>query len=297
MVQVVQIELKTLQSICCLAPLVAWLLCVTVYSARAAEFQEPEMVLVPAGTFTMGTPSWADDPTHWPRIPQRRVSIESSFWVGKYEVTRAEYRHCVEDGGCSVVRSGHPVESQDLSPVTGLSLESGHAYTDWLSRKTGKKYRLLTGIEWEYAARGGETGLFATGKFLRADQANFNPRCSTGNPPRWRKRCMELQGVRSSVPGPVTLKLKAVGSYPPNRYGLHDVHGNASELVSDCIVWDEAQKKPVSEEIWQTDNCKYAYFMGGYYQLSVHGQRFDYVLPAYIDTGSPPGGFRVARDE
>ena len=267
------------------------------FPATAADFQEPEMVLVPAGTFTMGTPSWADDPTWFPRIPQRRVSIDRSFWVGKYEVTRAEYQHCVEDGACPPSKVHRFSAPTDLVPITYINLKKVQAYTDWLSKKSGKKYRLLTGIEWEYAARGGETGLFSTGTYLRSDQANFSPMCSPRSAPRWRKRCLELQGVRSSVSGRITPELKPVGSYPPNRYALHDVHGNASELVSDCIVWDEDQKKPISNNVWQIERCNYAFFMGGYFELSVHGQRFDYVLPTYIDTETPHGGFRLAMDQ
>jgi formylglycine-generating enzyme required for sulfatase activity len=115
----------------------------------------PEMVLVPAGEFTMGSPP--DEPSRDDHEgPQRKVTIAEPFWVGKYEVTFAEWDAC---GGCS----NQPYDwgwGRDNRPVINVGWSDAKEYVAWLSHKTGRAYRLLSEAEWEYVARAGTTTAF-----------------------------------------------------------------------------------------------------------------------------------------
>ncbi len=177
----------------------------------------PELVVVPAGSFTMGsTPdeiarvtkevpsfkSWFDA-----EGPQRRVSIAKPFAVGKFEVTFAEWDACADARACS----RQPEDQgwgRGRQPVIYVSWdEITKEYLPWLSRTTGRTYRLLTEAEWEYAARATTTTRYSFGDTFSNAQANNDK-------------------------GRTVL----VGQYPANLWGLHDMHGNAWEWVQDCYT-------------------------------------------------------------
>ena len=104
-------------------------------------------------------------------------------------------------------------------PVVGISWdEITKEYLPWLSRKSGKTYRLLTEAEWEYAARAGTTTPFSTGKTITTDQANFDGISTYGG----------------NTKGVYLRKTTEAGTFPANVFGLHDMHGNVWELVQDC---------------------------------------------------------------
>ena len=175
----------------------------------------PEMVVVPSGSFMMGSPAneagRSDD-----EGPQRRVTIAKPFAVGKFEVTFAEWDACVSAGGCK-----HKPETswgRFRQPVMNVSWDDTKSYTAWLSSKTGKTYRLLTESEWEYAARAGTTTPFATGPTIGTEQANYNGNFTYG----------------AGKNGQYRQKTVDAGSFPPNAFGLHDMHGNVWEWVEDC---------------------------------------------------------------
>jgi formylglycine-generating enzyme required for sulfatase activity len=177
----------------------------------------PEMVVVPAGSFMMGSPE-SEAERRIDEGPQRKATIERPFAVGKYEVTFAEWDACVAAGACK-----HNPRDQGWGrgtrPVINVSWDDiGKEYLPWLSRKTGKSYRLLTEMEWEYAARAGTTTPFSTGRTITTDQANFN-----GN-----------YIYRGSTKGQNRRKSVEVGSFQPNAFGLHDMHANVWEWVDDC---------------------------------------------------------------
>jgi hypothetical protein len=120
----------------------------------------PTMVVVPAGTFKMGLPVIEKDRSH-NEGPQHEVMIAKLFAVGRTEVTFAEWDACVAAGGCPKV----PDSSWGRydRPVINVSWDDAKQYADWLSRITGKKYRLLSEAEWEYAARAGTTTIYSWG--------------------------------------------------------------------------------------------------------------------------------------
>jgi formylglycine-generating enzyme required for sulfatase activity len=166
----------------------------------------PEMVVVPKGRFDMGSNDGADD-----EKPVHPVTIGKPFAVGQFEITWDEWDACVTDGGCN----NEPVEKaggdngwgKSKRTVVEVSWNDAKAYVKWLSKKTGKKYRLLSEAEWEYAARADTTTRYWWGDAISKDQANYG------------------YDLNKTVP---------VDSYQPNLWGLYQVHGNVWEWVEDC---------------------------------------------------------------
>ena len=168
----------------------------------------PEMVVIPPGRFVMGSlPSerGRDDDEG----PQRSMMMREPLAVGKFEVTNAEWNACVAARACSPhIADRNPVRLD--YPVVDVSWNDAQAYVRWLGLRTGKSYRLLTEAEWEYAARAGTKTAYPWGDSISPLQANYS---------------------ESSLGAP-----RPVGSYPPNPWGLHDMHGNVYEWVQDCYV-------------------------------------------------------------
>ena len=170
----------------------------------------PEMAVVPAGGFRMGSTSGGRD-----ERPVHLVTIEYELAVGVYEVTFAEWDACVSDGGCGGYSPKDDARGRGhrgSRPVFNVSWDDAQAYVLWLSRKTGELYRLLSEAEWEYVARAGTTTAYWWGDDIGRNRAN----CA-GCGRRW----------DSQFPEPV-------GSFSANPFGLFDVHGNVSEWVEDC---------------------------------------------------------------
>ena len=197
--------------------------------------QCPEMIVVPAGSFEMGSlPN--EEGRQDSEGPVRRVEIPRPFAVGKFEVTREEFEAFAEvsgrDTGTSCwawrddgfqSRSGlgwdRPGYSQtDRHPAVCVSWEDARAYVAWLSEQTRKPYRLLSEAEWEYAARAGTSGPFHFGSTITPGRANYDGNFAYGD---GRKGLYRKKGV-------------AVGGFAANDFGLHDVHGNVWEWTEDC---------------------------------------------------------------
>jgi formylglycine-generating enzyme required for sulfatase activity len=175
------------------------------------------MMVVPAGAFMMGSPEGEAERGIDEGL-QRKVTLAKPFAVGKFEAKFAEWDACVAAGACK-----HNPRDQDWGrgerPVINVSWDDiTKEYLPWLSRKTGQRYRMLTEAEWEYAARAGTTTPFSTGPTITTDQANFD-----GN-----------QTYGGSRKGQYRRKSVEVGSFRPNAFGLHDMHGNVWEWVEDC---------------------------------------------------------------
>lgn len=166
----------------------------------------PELVVVPAGSFTMG--STADEVGRGAgEGPRHPVAFGSPFAIGRYEVTFAEYDACVDAGGC-LHRPNDQGWGRGRRPVVDVAWNEAMEYLAWLSRHTGHRYTLPSESEWEYAARAGTSTPWHTGRAILTDDANI------------------LNAFARTV---------TVGAYPPNAFGLHDVHGNVSEWVLDCV--------------------------------------------------------------
>ena len=244
-------------------------------NAAGKVFQDcstcPSMVVVPSGSFTMGSPAGErgrDDDEG----PQHGVRI-AKFAVGRFEVTFAEWDACVADGGCDGYSPKDKGWGRGNRPAINVSWDQAKSYVAWLTGKTGKPYRLLTEAEWEYAARAGTSSAFATGETIGASQAQLGG--ASGN-------------ARQTVP---------IGSFAPNAFGLHDMHGNVWEWVEDC--WhDDYENAPEEGAAWLDANdgaCGFRIYRGGsWFNIAS-------VLRSANRTGSPPDfsisniGLRVAR--
>ena len=234
----------------------------------------PEMVVVPAGPFMMGSPPGDRDSSDIDR-PQHRVTIAAPFAVGKYEITFDEWDACVAAGGCGGYRPSDRGWGRGRRPVIHVSWDDAKAYVDWLARESGEPYRLLSEAEWEYAARAGTTTRYSWGDEIGRNRAN----CAA-----CRSRSYNKQTVR-------------VGSFPANRFGLHDVHGNVWEWVEDC--WHGNYRgAPSDGSAWISGGDCGVHVMRGGGWTDIH--------PAYLlfahRNGSTSGnrkhyglGFRVAR--
>ena len=197
----------------------------------------PEMVVVPAGSFMMGSPSHEDGRDD-DEGPVHRVTIAEPFAVGVREVTFAEWNACASSGGCGGYRPDDEGWGRGNRPVINVSWKDAQAYVDWLSRKTGAEYRLLSEAEWEYAARAGTTTRYHWGDGVGRNRAN----CDT---------CGDSWGVTAPV-----------GSFAANGWGLHDVHGNVWEWVEDCWNGDYTGA-PSDGSAWESGNCDARVLRGG----------------------------------
>ena len=181
----------------------------------------PEMVVIPAGTFRMGCVSGSDD-CRDDEYPVHEVRV-ASFALSKHEVTRGQFRAFVAAtghrarGGCIWEGSWDDRDWQhDDHPVVCVSWNNAQAYVDWLRRETGKRYRLPSESEWEYAARAGTTTPWYWGD-------RPQDRCEHANGRDSDDGCDD--GWERTAP---------VGSFRANGFGLHDMAGNVSEWLADC---------------------------------------------------------------
>jgi formylglycine-generating enzyme required for sulfatase activity len=223
----------------------------------------PLMVVVPAGSFMMGSPP-GEAGRYSVEGPQHQVTIAQPFAVGKYEVTEDEWDACVADDGCEGTA---PVGWKRGRQPAIVSWEDAQAYLEWLSKETGQPYRLLSEAEWEYAARAGTTTRYWWGdKQPTAEQANF---------------------------GLDVGKTTEVGTYPANPGGLHDMHGNVWEWVEDC--WNVSyQRAPSDGSAWTSGNCIVRVLRGGSWIIVPEDLRSAYRGTSGTDGGYDIG-FRVAR--
>ena len=208
--------------------------------------------MVPAGSFMMGSSSHEEGRDD-DEGPVHRVTIPAPFAVGRYEVTRGEFARFVEAAGHSTGNSCHTYEDggwkdrsgrnwrnpgyrqDNREPVVCVNWEDARAYVNWLSRETGKPYRLPSEAEWEYSARAGTTGPFHFGATISTDQANYDGNYIYG----------------SGREGVYRKKTVPVGSFPANGFGLHAVHGNVWEWVEDC--WHASYRgAPSDGSAWVT---------------------------------------------
>lgn len=249
----------------------------------------PEMVVIPAGSFVMGTPETEESRRDHER--QHEVTIAKAFAVSKTEVTWDQWEACVRDamcdgmavetalrtsavparpaaqanagaaarGGAPAARGGAAAEARPAAyvdhgrgdrPVVGVSWYDAQAYVGWLNKKTGNEtYRLLSEAEWEYAARAGTTTAYPWGDKLDHNYGNFG---------------IAGPGLGGKAEGrDVWLdQTSPVASFPPNAFGLHDMHGNAFEWVEDCYN-EDLTKLPADGSAHKSGNCSSRMFRSG----------------------------------
>ena len=205
----------------------------------------PEMVVIPPGSFMMGSPS-EEKGRSSNEGPQHRVTIGRAFSVGKFELTFDEWDACTRDNGCT----HRPTDNgwgRGRSPVFDISWNDSKQYVEWLSRKTGKVYRLLTEAEWEYAARAGTTTAYYWGD-SDADicqHADAVVRAAGFSGAFW--GTMACLADRTSLVGERRPSR-------PNAFGLYDMLGNVWERTEDC--WNENYNgAPTDGSAWTTGDC------------------------------------------
>jgi len=228
----------------------------------------PEMVVVPAGEFVMGSNDGdAEKPAH-------RVVIQQPFAVGKFEVTFEEWDVCVADGGCN--SNPNPDDrgwGRGRRPVINVSWNDAREYVLWLAHRTGKPYRLLTEAEWEYAARAGSRAKYTWGDEAGKNRANC-------------RGCSSQWDDKHTAP---------VGVFQSNAFGLHDMHGNVWEWVEDCwhVDYTGAPKDGTAWLAACTDNLRV--LRGGSWADGAHSARSSNRGRNSAERRGVPTGFRVAR--
>jgi formylglycine-generating enzyme required for sulfatase activity len=230
----------------------------------------PEMVVIPAGSFTMGSPL-IESGRQLTESPQHTVTITRPFAVSKFELTFTEWDACAAVSDCtrSVNDRGW---GRGRQPVINVSWDDAQRYVTWLSKITGKTYRLLTEAEYEYAARAGTETAYPWGDDVGSNHAN----CA-GCGSRW--------DVTQTAP---------VGSFAPNQFGLYDMVGNVWQWVEDCLH-DDYSRAPVDGSAWMTGDCAQHRLRGGSWASLPDEIRSANRARSAIGDRLSIIGFRVAR--
>jgi formylglycine-generating enzyme required for sulfatase activity len=239
----------------------------------------PLMIVIPAGTLLMGSPG-TEVGRNVDEGPQHQVTI-AAFALAMNETTFADYERFQEG---TRRRQAHDASwGGGTRPAINVSWHDATSYAQWLSDQTGRRYRLPTEAEWEYAARAGSLTPYSTGECIATPQANFN-----GNE------------ASSSCPGPALYpqKTQPVASYPGNAFGLHDMHGNAYEWVQDCYhasyVAAPGDGRPWLEE--DHGDCTRRVLRGGSWDSVARGVRSAIRASSAAGATGDFIGFRLARD-
>ena len=266
------------------------------------------MVVVPAGEFMMGSSKGEIDAGYAASNegPQRRIFINQPLSIGRTEVTRDQFEAFVRATGykvgdkCWTLEGNEPKEREGRSflnpgyPQTGthpavcVSFDDAKVYAEWLSKTTGKPYRLLSEAQWEYAARAGTTGRFAgvdSEASLCAAGNGADRAASAANlPANWEfLRCND--GYVHTAP---------VGSFKPNAFGLFDMMGNTWEWVEDCYADNLADLSDDGVARISGD-CSQRAVRGGAWSAAARMLRVALRAKAPTATRFDDVGFRVAR--
>ena len=237
----------------------------------------PEMVVVPAGSFVIGSPE-SESGRRMSEGPQHRVTFARQFAVGRFAATFAEWDACVADGGCNGYRPSDEGWGRGKRPVINVNWDDAKAYVAWLSRKTGKTYRFLSEAEREYVTRAGTTTPFWWGSTISTSQANYDGNYTYG----------------SGSKGEHRKKTMPVNSFQPNPWGLYQVHGNVWEWTEDCRN-ESYRGAPIDGSAWTTCDPAKRVHRGGAWNGYPTYLRSAY--RSYNPSGSRSNteGFRVAR--
>jgi formylglycine-generating enzyme required for sulfatase activity len=230
----------------------------------------PEMVVVPAGEFMMGSPT---PETGSGEGTQHKVVFAKDFAVSKYEVTFGQWDACVAYGDCDP-RVGDSF-GRGRQPVINVTWDDARRFVDWLSRMTSKRYRLLSEAEWEYASRAGTQMAYSWGDEIGTGNANC-------------LKCGSKWDGRQAAP---------VGSFAPNQFGLYDMHGNVWEWVEDCYH-DNYNGAPTEGSAWAAaagGDCHRRVLRGGSWLDKPPEIRSAHRLGFARDSRMFHVGFRIGR--
>jgi formylglycine-generating enzyme required for sulfatase activity len=275
----------------------------------------PPLVVIPTGSFMMGAPS-GESGARASEQPQRQVTIDAGFALGRDDVSVGEFRVFVDDSGYATdaeqagvssiydENTGRMIDRRGITwrddylgnlagadlPVIHVSWNDATAYVQWLSARTGKRYRLPSEAEFEYTLRAGSSTRYPWGD---------------GNPPRvvdnftgdgdrspklkrsWAKA---FRRYDDGYWGPAP-----IGKFPPNAFGLIDMDGNVSVWMADC--WhDNYTRAPADSSAWMNPGCAEHVIRGGSWGSAPDQVRAAYRISASSKTRSARVGIRVARD-
>jgi formylglycine-generating enzyme required for sulfatase activity len=236
----------------------------------------PWLVTIPAGSFMMGSPA-TEAERRDDEGPLHSVKL-ASFAAGAYEVTFEQFDACVAAKGCKAEPDDNRW-GRGKRPVINVDYDDALQFTAWLSRKTGRRYRLPSESEWEYMARAGTSTPFTYGTKLDPSQTNYAANFT----------------YNASVKGQGRDQTLPVGSLVPNAWGLYDVHGNVLEWVIDCAQ-DDYKGAPADGKPWTTHCAEPRHMLrgGSWYDNPVYSRSaFRGGLAAGNATAK---GFRVVRE-
>lgn len=280
----------------------------------AAGGQGPTMVVLPVGSFQMGSPEGEEGRRSY-EGPRHQVTFSNGFAFSRTEVTVGEFRRFVEATGYTTdaENSGSSsVYSEDSGrverrngiywihdfygdradanlPVIHVSWNDAVAYTEWLSEQTGESYRLPSEAEWEYAVRGDTTspywwGSGAPGRVVE-NLTGERDRSEAGR--SWNR---SFQGYGDNFWGPAP-----AGRFESNPFGLMDIGGNVSEWVEDC--WhDSYARAPGDGSAWVNPGCDRRVVRGGSWGSPPDRTRSAYRISGAPTTHTTQVGIRVAKD-
>lgn len=186
-------------------------------------------VWIPAGSFEMGLKLFfAAESAHTNELPAHQVTFSEGFWLGAFEVTEAEFE--------AVMGTAPPRGRGPRYAAQGVSWDQAHEFCSRLASREGRAYRLPSEAEWEYACRAGTETPFSTGDTITSDQANFD----------------NDEADETFGGGPVGVDRDGVievGTFPPNGFGLFDMHANVSEWVED-VAHSNYEGAPQDGSAW-----------------------------------------------
>ncbi len=240
----------------------------------------PEMVVIPAGSFIMGSPEHEEE-RKFDEGPQHRVTISKPFAIGRYEVTFDEYDRFARETGRE--QPSDKGMGRGKRPIVDVYWFDAAAYAKWLSKQTGQKYRLPSEAEWEYAARAGTTTRFWWGDDVGLNRANCDG-------------CGSQWDDKATAP---------VGSFAPNPFGIYDTAGNVSEWTQDCYK-RKYEGVPSDGSAWLPEECvtdpeqrrrfQFHVIRGGSWKDSPNKVRSAFRIQAASGAPGKGRGFRIARD-
>jgi formylglycine-generating enzyme required for sulfatase activity len=225
-----------------------------------------EMIAIPGGTFLMGSPENEAERLSY-ESPQHQVTVPS-FFIGKYQLTQAQYQAIMGVNPSSFKGNNRPVEN--------VSWDDAVTFCKKLNQKTGKNYRLPSEAEWEYACRAGTKTPFYFGDNITTDLVNYD-----GN-----------YSYKSAAKGKYRQQTTDVGTFPPNPFGLYDMHGNVWEWCEDD--WHKNYiNAPTDGSAWNSRSGSHKLLRGGSWHYVPADCRSAFRFNGFLDSDNNLIGFRV----